>query len=156
MALVSIRGERQYRERPVHDVLFEWFPGLNGIDQGFNQSPFAENRGRLLAVAEQARQRGLLSAGRFSVDGTVLIPTHGKNLDIAAEFSAPSRESAVWRRPAKKDPWENAHLGFAVHLLTNSRRGLVVDMMPTIVRSRGNGMQQRQCRQRCPAPDESG
>ena len=155
MALVSIRGERQYRERPVHDVLFERFPGLNGIDHSFNQSVFAENRSRLLAVAEQARQRGLLSVGPFSVDGTVLIPTYGKCLDIAAEFPAPGRVYAVWRRPARKDPWENAHLCFAVHLLTDNRRGLVVDMMPTAVCSRGNGMQQWQYRQRCPAPDES-
>ena len=138
MALVSIRVERQYFERPERDVLFEWFPELNGIDHSFNQSVFAENRSRLLAVAEQARQRGLPSAGRFSVDGTVLIPRHGKSLDIAAEFPAPSRESAVWRRPAKKDPWENARLCFAVHLLTDDRRGLVVDMMPTAVCSRGN------------------
>ena len=150
MALVSIRGERQYRERPVHDVLFERFPGLNGIDHSFNQSVFAENRSRLLAVAEQARQRGLRSAGPFSVDGTVLIPTYGKCLDIVAECPAPRRISAVWGSRVK-----NAHPYFAVHLLTDNRRGLVVDMMPTAVCSRGNGMQQRQCRQRCPVPDES-
>ena len=150
MALVSIRGERQYRERPERGVLFEWFPELNGIDHSFNQSVFAENRSRLLAVAEQARQRGLLSVGPFSVDGTVLIPRYGNCLDIAAEFPAPRRISAVWGRRVK-----NAHPYVAVHLLTDNRRGLVVDMMPTAVCSRGNGMQQRQCRQRCPAPDES-
>ena len=146
MALVSIRGERQYRERPVHDVLFERFPGLNGIDHSFNQSVFAENRSRLLAVAEQARQRGLLSVGPFSVDGTVLIPRYGNCLDIAAEFPAPRRISAVWGRRVK-----NAHPYFAVHLLTDNRRGLVVDMMPTAVCSRGNGMQQRQRQRLRPA-----
>ena len=131
-------------------MLFERFRGLNGMDHSFNQSPFAENRGRLLAVAEQERQRGLRSAGPFSVDGTVLIPRYGDCLDIAAEFPAPRRISAVWGRRVK-----NAHPYVAVHLLTDNRRGLVVDMMPTAVCSRGNGMQQRQCRPRCPAPDES-
>ena len=83
-------------------MLFEWFPELNGMDHSFNQSVFAENRSRLLAVAEQARQRGLRSAGPFSVDGTVLIPRHGKSLDIAAECPAPRRISAVWGRRVKK------------------------------------------------------
>ncbi len=70
MALDSVRIEWQYYERPERDVLFERFPELNGIDHSFNQSVFAENRSRLLAVAEQARQRGLRSVGPFSVDGS--------------------------------------------------------------------------------------
>ena len=82
MALYSERSERQFCERLEYDLLFKWFLDLNIIDHSFDHSVFAKNRSRLLeaevsrefllAIVEQARQQGLLSADHFSVDGTLL------------------------------------------------------------------------------------
>ena len=65
-----------------YDLLFKWFLDLNIMDHSFDHSVFAKNRSRLLeaevsrefllAIVEQARQQGLLSAEHFSVDGTLL------------------------------------------------------------------------------------
>ena len=82
MALYSVRSERQFCERLEYDLLFKWFLDLNIMDHSFDYSVFAKNRSRLLeaevsrefllAIVEQARQQGLLSAEHFSVDGTLL------------------------------------------------------------------------------------
>ena len=82
MALYSVRSERQFCERLEYDLLFKWFLDLNIMDHSFDHSVFAKNRSRLLeaevsrefllAIVEQARQQGLLSAEHFSVDGTLL------------------------------------------------------------------------------------
>ena len=84
MALYSVRSERQFCERLEYDLLFKWFLDLNIMDHSFDHSVFAKNRSRLLeaevsrefllAIVEQARQQGLLSAEHFSVDGTLLRP----------------------------------------------------------------------------------
>ena len=84
MALHSVRSERQFCERLEYDLLFKWFLDLNVMDHSFDHSVFAKNRSRLLeaevsrefllAIVEQARQQGLLSAEHFSVDGTLLRP----------------------------------------------------------------------------------
>ena len=84
MALYSVRSERQFCERLEYDLLFKWFLDLNIMDHSFDHSLFAKNRSRLLeaevsrefllAIVEQARQQGLLSAEHFSVDGTLLRP----------------------------------------------------------------------------------
>ena len=76
------RSERQCCERLEYDLLFKWFLDLNIMDHSFDYSVFAKNRSRLLeaevsrefllAIVEQARQQGLLSAEHFSVDGTLL------------------------------------------------------------------------------------
>ena len=85
MALYSVRSERQC-ERLEYDLLFKWFLDLNIMDHSFDHSVFAKNRSRLLeaevsrefllAIVEQARQQGLLSAEHFSVDGTLRKPGH--------------------------------------------------------------------------------
>ena len=84
MALYSVPSERQFCERLEYDLLFKWFLDLNIMDHSFDHSVFAKNRSRLLeaevsrefllAIVEQARQQGLLSAEHFSVDGTLLRP----------------------------------------------------------------------------------
>ena len=81
-----MRSERQFCERLEYDLLFKWFLDLNIMDHSFDYSVFAKNRSRLLeaevsrefllAIVEQARQQGLLSAEHFSVDGTLLSAEH--------------------------------------------------------------------------------
>ena len=82
VALYSIRSERQFCERLRYDLLFKWFLDLNVSDEPFDASSFSKNRERLLAydvsraffaeVVAEARQRRLLSADHFTVDGTLL------------------------------------------------------------------------------------
>ena len=82
IALYSIRSERQFCERLRYDLLFKWFLDLNVSDEPFDASSFSKNRERLLAydvpraffaeVVAEARQRRLLSADHFTVDGTLL------------------------------------------------------------------------------------
>ena len=82
MALYSVRSERQFCVRLEYDLLFKWFLDLNIMDHSFDLSVFAKNRSRLLeaevsrefllAIVEQARQQGLLSAEHLGVDGTLL------------------------------------------------------------------------------------
>ena len=82
IALYSIRSERQFCERLRYDLLFKWFLDLNISDEPFDASTFSKNRERLLAadvaraffaeVVAEARQRPLLSAEHFTVDGTLL------------------------------------------------------------------------------------
>lgn len=80
IALYSVRSERQFCGRLRYDLLFKWFLDLNVADRGFDPSSFSKNRERLLAhdvaraffaeVVSEARQRQLLSAEHFTVDGT--------------------------------------------------------------------------------------
>lgn len=82
IAFYSIRSERQFCERLRYDLLFKWFLDLNIADPGFDASSFSKNRERLLEhaatraffaeVVSEARQRHLLSAEHFTVDGTLL------------------------------------------------------------------------------------
>ena len=80
IALYSIRSERQFCERLRYDLLFKWFLNLNVSDEPFDASSFSKNGERLLAydvsraffaeVVAEARQRRLLSADHFTVDGS--------------------------------------------------------------------------------------
>jgi transposase len=82
IALYSVRSERQFCERLLYDLLFKWFVDLNISDPAFNPTTFTKNRERLLehevsrtffdAVVREARQRKLLSADHFTVDGALL------------------------------------------------------------------------------------
>src|SRR5690349_12421861 len=82
MALYSVRSERQFCERLDYDLLFRFFLGMNLDEEGFDPTSFTKNRDRLLeadvarlffeGVVGVARQRGLISAEHFTVDGTLI------------------------------------------------------------------------------------
>ena len=80
--LYTIRSERLLMEQLDYNLLFRWFVGLNMDDAVWDPTVFSKNRERLLAgevaqaffeqVLAQARERGLLSDGHFTVDGTLI------------------------------------------------------------------------------------
>jgi transposase len=78
----SVRSERLLMEQLNYILLFRWFVGLNMDGLVWDVTVFTKDRERLLdgdtaeaffrAVLKQARQRNLLSAEHFTVDGTLL------------------------------------------------------------------------------------
>jgi transposase len=161
IALYSIRSERQFCERLRYDLLFKWFLDLNIADPGFDASTFSKNRERLLAhdvahsffaaVVAEARQRRLLSAEHFTVDGTLLeawasLKSYrprdehgppgdggGRNAEVDFRGQRRSRETHVSRTDPlallfKKGASQAAKLCYMGHLLTENRHGLVVEV----------------------------
>jgi transposase len=82
MVLYSIRSERQLMEQMDYNLLFRWFVGLEMDDAVWDVTVFTKNRERLIegavsqqlleAVLVEARERQLLSAEHFTVDGTLI------------------------------------------------------------------------------------
>src|SRR5271156_5239901 len=80
--LYTVRSERLLMEQLDYNFLFRWFVGLSIDDPVWDATVFTKNRDRLLAgevadgffaaVLDQARERGLLSAEHFTVDGTLI------------------------------------------------------------------------------------
>jgi transposase len=82
MVLYSVRSERQLMEQLHYNLLFRWFVGLEMDDAVWDVTVFTKNRERLIqgevsqrlleAVVEEAREKQLLSAEHFTVDGTLI------------------------------------------------------------------------------------
>lgn len=82
MVLYSVRSERQLREQLNYNLLFRWFVGLEMDDEVWDVTVFTKNRERLIqgevsqqlltAVLVEAREKQLLSAEHFTVDGTLI------------------------------------------------------------------------------------
>lgn len=159
IALYSIRSERQFCERLRYDLLFKWFLDLNIADPGFDASSFSKNRQRLLdhaaaraffaEVVAEARQRHLLSAEHFTVDGTLLeawasLKSYrprddqdppvggGRNPEVDFRGQRRSRDTHVSHTDPEallmKKGQQAAKLSYMGHLLTENRHGLVVDV----------------------------
>ena len=82
MVLYSVRSERQLMEQLNYNLLFRWFVGLEMDDEVWDVTVFTKNRERLIqgevsqqllaAVLVEAREKELLSAEHFTVDGTLI------------------------------------------------------------------------------------
>jgi len=82
MVLYSVRSERQLMEQLDYNLLFRWFVGLEMDDAVWDVTVFTKNRERLIrgevsqrlmaAVLAEAREKNLLSAEHFTVDGTLI------------------------------------------------------------------------------------
>ena len=82
MVLYSVRSERQLMEQLNYNLLFRWFVGLEMDDEVWDETVFTKNRERLIAgevsqqllgaVVAEAREKELLSAEHFTVDGTLI------------------------------------------------------------------------------------
>ena len=82
MVLYSVRSERQLMEQLDYNLLFRWFVGLEMDDEVWDVTVFTKNRERLIegevsqrlltAVLAEAREKQLLSAAHFTVDGTLI------------------------------------------------------------------------------------
>ncbi len=82
MVQYSVRSERQLMEQLNYNLLFRWFVGLEMDDAVWDVTVFTKNRERLItgevsqrllaAVLGEAREKQLLSAEHFTVDGTLI------------------------------------------------------------------------------------
>src|SRR2546429_5010607 len=81
-AFYTVRSERQLMEQLDYNLLFRWFVGLSTDDPVWDATVFCKNRDRLLngdiaakffvRVPNLPPDKGLLSSGPFSVDGTLI------------------------------------------------------------------------------------
>ncbi len=164
--LYSVRSERMLMEQLDYSLLFRWFVGLNMDDQIWDVTVFTKNRQRLLAgniadaffaaVLKQARQRNLLSAEHFTVDGTLLEAWAGqKSFRRVDDHQLPSTGTREGSNPtvnfhrekrsnqthcsttdadamlARKSRGTGSVLAYRGHLLTENRNGLVVSALTT-------------------------
>jgi transposase len=99
MVLYSVRSERQWMEQLNYNLLFRWFVGLEMDDEVWDVTVFTKNRERLIegevsqrllaAVLAEAREKELLSAEHFTVDGT-LIPAWAASRSFQEKSDPPA------------------------------------------------------------------
>ena len=162
--LYSIRSERQLVERLEFDLLFRWFVGLAIDEAVFDASTFSKNRDRLLtqeiaqgflsSLLALPEVKRLLSAERFSVDGTLLKawasmksfrpkdgsgepPQPGRNGE--ADFRNTRRSNETHASTTDKDArlirkgaGQESRLGYLGHALMENRNGVVVAAEATL------------------------
>ena len=159
-ALYSVRSERMLMEQLDYNLLFRWFVGLNMDDAIWDVTVFTKNRERLLdgdiaeaffqAVLQQARERSLLSAEHFTVDGTLLeawasVKSYqrkdGKNAvppgdpgNATVDFHGEKRSNETHEsktdpdaKMARKGKGKEAKLSYNGNLLVENRNGLIVN-----------------------------
>src|SRR5271169_5377665 len=100
--LYTVRSERMLMEQLEYNLLFRWFVGLSSNEPVWHPTVFTKNRDRLLegAVAEeffanviqQARQKRLLSAEHFTVDGTMIEAWAGQKSFQKKESKTPPQD----------------------------------------------------------------
>lgn len=81
-ALYSVRSDRMFCEMLEYNMLFRWFLDMDLDEKTFNSSSFSRLRSRLLEtdvtqrffdlVLKLAKEKDLLSAEHFTVDGTLI------------------------------------------------------------------------------------
>jgi len=167
IALFSIRSERQFCEQLEYTMLFKWFLDLNIGDPAFDPSTFSKNRERLLehevaakcfqAVVAEAKERRLLRADHFTVDGTLLEawaslksfrPKDGSGgptppgRNPAVDFHREERLNATHASTtdpeallARKGKGKEAKLSFLAGILMENKEGILMDI--TVARATG-------------------
>jgi transposase len=157
--LYTIRSERQLMEQLDYNLLYRWFVGLSMDDEVWNATTFSKNRDRLLTgkiaqaffeeVLKQARERELLSADHFTVDGTLIeawagqksfqrkdgtkppedggsnptVNFHGEQRRNDTHQSTTDPEALLYR----KSNGSESKLSYLGHVLMENRNGMVVD-----------------------------
>ena len=153
MVLYSIRSERQLMEQLEYNLLYRWFVGLEMDDAVWDVTVFTKNRERLIAgevsqqmlqaVLVEAREKELLSAEHFTVDGTLIQAWAAAR--SFTEKSDPPKPGAgsgyqgevLWRdkvesktdpeaRLYKKATADKSVPSYQGHALMENRHGLVV------------------------------
>lgn len=162
MALYSVRSENLFCEQLDYNILYRWFLGMDMSEASFDRSTFSKNRQRLLeqevgkeflrTVVVMAKERQLISAEHFTVDGTLIEswaslksfrPKGGKddegdsngfkpsNPDV--DFHGQKRSNATHEsrtdpeaRLARKGKGKEARLSYCANTLTENRNGFVI------------------------------
>src|SRR6202011_363004 len=167
--LYTVRSERMLMEQLDYNLLFRWFVGLNIDDPVWDVTVFTKNRERLLRadvaktffaeVLAQARDRDLLSAEHFTVDGTLIeawashksfkrkdgsdqqpvddpgnptVDFHGERRSNATHQSTTDPDA----RLARKGKGKEAKLSYAGHVLMENRNGLAVNACVNLAEGR--------------------
>ena len=157
--LYTIRSERQLMEQLDYNMLYRWFVGLDMDDAIWDVTVFTKNRDRLLKgeiaqaffeqVLGQARERALLSAEHFTVDGTLIEawagqksfqrkdgakPPEDGGSNPTVNFHGEQRRNDTHRSTTdpeallyKKSRGSESKLSYLGHVLMENRNGLVVD-----------------------------
>jgi transposase len=153
MVLYSVRSERQLMEQLNYNLLFRWFVGLEMDDEVWDVTVFTKNRERLIAgavsqqllaaVLAEAREKQLLSAEHFTVDGTLIQAWaasrsfqeksdppgpgkgsgHGGKVLLRDRVESKTDPEARLYKKAKADKSVPSYQG---HALLENRNGLVV------------------------------
>jgi len=153
MVLYSVRSERQLMEQLDYNLLFRWFVGLEMDDEVWDVTVFSKNRERLIlgevsqqllaAVLAEAREKQLLSAEHFTVDGTLIQAWaasrsfqeksdppapgqgsgHGGEVLLRDKVESKTDPQARLYKKAKADKSVPSYQG---HALMENRNGLVV------------------------------
>jgi transposase len=153
MVLYSIRSERQLMEQLDYNLLFRWFVGLEMDDAVWDATVFTKNRERLIAgkvsqqllgaVLAEAREKDLLSAEHFTVDGTLIQAwAAARSFQEKSDPPAPGQGSGHGgevllrdkvesktdpeARLYKKAKWDKSVPSYQGHALMENRNGLVV------------------------------
>jgi len=161
-AFYTIRSNRLLVEQINYNVLFRWFLGLSLDEKIWDHSTFSTNQQRLIQtdvarkflakIAEQAREKKLLSDEHFSVDGTMIEAWasiksfhpkdeppqppngrneerdfHGKKLKNDTHASTTDPDARLY----KKGKGKEAKLCYMGHALMENRNGLIVDVIAT-------------------------
>jgi len=159
-ALYGIRSERLLCEQLGYNMLFRWFVGLSVEREPWDHSTYTKNRDRFIGhevvrelferVLDQAREKHLLSAEHFSVDGTLIRawashksfvpkdgpppPSSGSRGNPEVNFKGQKRTNDT--HASKSDPgaklFTKSHKDGAIpcymgHVLMENRHGLVID-----------------------------
>jgi transposase/IS5 family transposase len=164
--LFTIRSERQLVEHLQYNLLYKWFLDLGIQETAWDASTFSKNRDRFLAgevaqvfferVLAVARERDLLSAEHFTVDGTLIEawasmksvrpkdeepPQDGngfkpKNPDVDFRGEKRSNEThASTTDPEaklhKKSAGQETKLCYMGHVLMENRHGIAISVLLT-------------------------
>jgi transposase len=161
IVLYSVRSERQFCERLDYDLMFRFFLGMNLDEPSFDATTFTKNKERMLesdvarlffeGVVAIAKDRGLMSAEHFTVDGTLIeawaslksfqkkgnkarkppddpgnptVNFHGEKRSNETHESTTDPESKLYR----KGEGQTARLSYSAHVLMENRNGLCVDI----------------------------
>jgi len=164
--LYSVRSERMLMEQLAYNLLFRWFVGLNMDEDVWVPTVFSKNRDRLLEgdVAEAffdevlaaAKERDLLSAEHFTVDGTLIEawaglksfqrkdgsgpgPSDTDRGNPSIDFHGETRRNDTHAsttdadaRLARKGDGKESKLCYGAHVLMENRNGLVVNTRVTL------------------------
>ena len=165
--LYTVRSERMLMEQLCYNLLFRWFVGLEMDEEVWHPTVFTKNRDRLLegdiateffqSILRQAKQKRLLSAEHFTVDGTLIEAWAGQKSFQTKDDNSPqppppapgSNPTLNYRKQkrsnsthaSKTDPTARlykktkgaeAKLCYLGHILTENRNGLVVNTRVTL------------------------
>lgn len=158
--LFTVRSERQLMEQVSYNLLFRWFIGLGMDEKVWHPTTFTQNRDRLLQqdvakmlfdqVLTQAKEKGLLSAEHFTVDGSFIEawasqksfkpkdepqdrdPNQSGGRNPTVDFKGQTRSNDTHASITDPDArlrrkgGEGAKLVHHGHILTENRNGMVV------------------------------